>query len=247
MPPFPTWRLPPETIDLPQDRVHVWRVCLGQASLSARKLECILSEDERKRAKRFHFEKDQNRFIITRGLLRVILGRYLEIEPDQIGFSYGPYGKPALDSVQNELRFSVSHSCGLTLYAVTHHREVGIDVEYIRAEWANISIAERFFSSREVALLRALPASLKSEGFFNCWTRKEAYVKAKGDGLALPLDEFDVSLIPGEPAVLVSALNDPLEAARWSLRELCPAPGYVAALAVEGHAWQAAYWDGSIL
>jgi 4'-phosphopantetheinyl transferase len=131
----------------------------------------------------------------------------------------------------------------VALYAVTRAREVGIDVELIRSDLKIEQIAERFFSHHEIATLRALPTELRQSAFFRCWTRKEAYIKATGKGLSLPLDQFEVSLTPGEPAALLSTQPDPNEAQRWSLRELTPAPGYAAALAVEGHGWCLACWD----
>jgi 4'-phosphopantetheinyl transferase len=131
----------------------------------------------------------------------------------------------------------------VALYAVARGREVGIDLEFIRRDLEVEQIAERFFSRRETATLRALPTDLRKYAFFLCWTRKEAYIKARGEGLSLPLDQFDVSLIPGEPAALLSAQPDSDEALRWSLQELTLASGYVAALAVEGRGWSLSCWQ----
>lgn len=245
IPPVPSWSPPPETLELGSGEVHVWRATLDQPTPRVQSLRRILAADEQARADRFYFEKGRVRFIVARGLLRMILGRYLDREPSQLRFDYSPYGKPALasESGGETLRFNVSHSHGLALYAVTRGREIGIDVEYIRADVASEQIAERFFSSREVAVLRALPVEAQAEAFFNCWTRKEAYIKARGEGLSLPLDQFDVSLVPGEPAALLSTRPDPHEASRWSLQELTPGPGYVAALAVEGRIRQLQCWQ----
>jgi 4'-phosphopantetheinyl transferase len=120
---------------------------------------------------------------------------------------------------------------------------VGIDLERIRLDLAVAEIAERFFSRREVAMLRALSTDVQQQAFFRCWTRKEAYIKARGEGLSLPLDQFDVSLAPGEPAAVLGTQPDPSEASRWSLQELTPAPGYAAALAVKGHSWRLTCWQ----
>jgi 4'-phosphopantetheinyl transferase len=120
---------------------------------------------------------------------------------------------------------------------------VGIDIERIRSDLEVGEIADRFFSRREVAMLQTLPTEEQRQAFFRCWTRKEAYIKARGEGLSLPLDEFDVSLAPGEPAAILGTRPDSSEASRWSLQELAPAPGYVAALAVEGHGWRLACWQ----
>jgi 4'-phosphopantetheinyl transferase len=148
-----------------------------------------------------------------------------------------------MEGVSDELRFNVSHSHGLALYAVTRRRKIGIDIERVRPISGPEQLAARFFSAGENAELCALPEHVKHEAFFNCWTRKEAYVKARGEGLSLPLNQFDVSLNPGEPARLLRVERDPQEAARWSLQGLTPAPGYVAALAVEGHGWRLACWE----
>jgi 4'-phosphopantetheinyl transferase len=210
------------------------------------RLWSFLAEDERQRAERYVFEKDRRHFVVARGLLRVLLGRYLQQAPQQLCFTYGSHGKPALATATRGelLHFNVSHSHGLALYAMTHGRELGVDVERIRPAVAQEMIAERFFSSHEVTILRALPIVLQGTAFFACWTRKEAFIKAKGDGLALPLDQFDVSLAPGEPAALLRTAWDPPEAARWTMQDLAPAPGYRAAVAVAGHDWRLVCWDG---
>ena len=181
--------------------MHVWRAALDVPESQVRSLWDTLTADERQRAEHYVFEKDRTHFVVARGLLRVLLGRYLRQDPPHLRFTYGPHGKPALatDTGGGALRFNVSHSHGLALYAITRGREVGVDVERIRPEVAQEKIAERFFSPREVTLLRALPAPLQATAFFACWTRKEAYIKATGEGLTLPLDQFDVSLLPGEP------------------------------------------------
>ncbi len=245
---FPTspWRPAPQTLTLNNDEVHVWRAPLDVPESHVRRLGPILAGDERQRAERYVFEKDQRHFVVARGLLRVLLGRYLAQDPQHLRFTYGPHGKPALstDTGGDILRFNVSHSHGLALYAITRGRELGVDVERIRPAVAQETIAEHFFSPREVAALRALPLPLQATAFFACWSRKEAYIKAKGDGLALPLDQFDVSLAPGEPAALLRTAWDPQEAARWALQDLAPAPDYRAAVAVAGHDWRLACWDG---
>ena len=211
-----------------------------------RSLWQTLTADECQRAERYVFQKDRTHFVVARGLLRVLLGRYLRQEPQHLRFTYGPHGKPALatDTSGMSLRFNVSHSHGLALYAITYGREVGVDVERIRPKVVHEKIAEHFFSPREVTILRALPTPLQATAFFACWTRKEAYIKAKGDGLALPLSQFEVSLAPGEPAALLRTAWDLQEAACWALQDLAPAPGYRAAVAVAGHDWHLTCWHG---
>jgi 4'-phosphopantetheinyl transferase len=197
------------------------------------------------RADRFYFSQDRRRFIVARGVLRTLLGRYLDRAPESLSFSYTTNGKPALASEPgaDPIRFNLSHSHGTALYAVTRGREVGVDLEFIRGDLEAEQIAERYFSHREIVTLRALPTSLQKYGFFLCWTRKEAYIKARGEGLSMPLDQFDVSLIPGEPAALLSTKPDSDEARRWSLQNLTPACGCAAALATEGRDWTLSCWQ----
>jgi 4'-phosphopantetheinyl transferase len=242
------WLPPPADLNLSSNEVHVWRACLNLPASHIHRLRHTLAADELARAERFHFEKDRQHFIAGRGLLRVILSRYLEAEPGQLRFRYSDYGKPALmlSPGQVPLNFNLSHSNGLALYAVTQGREVGIDLEKVRSDLEYEEIAERFFSPQENAVLRRLPAEVKPRAFFNCWTRKEAYIKARGEGLSLPLDQFDVSLAPGEPARLLHVRGNSQEVGHWSLQALTPAPDYVAALAVEGSDWRLKCWQGGI-
>lgn len=215
------------------NEVHVWRLDLDLPSPVLHQLRDTLDPAEISRADRFHFEKHRSQFIAARGLLRTILGNYLNLEPRMLRFGYGGQGKPFLPDAST-LRFNLSHSAGMALIAVTLNREVGIDLEHIRPEFATETIAEQFFSTQETTTLRALSADVQPEAFFNCWTRKEAYLKARSDGLSFPLDQFSVSLIPGEPAALLSFPGEPDEIARWSVIHLNPGSGYVGALVVEG-------------
>ena len=244
MPLTSSWCLPPKNLALAGE-VHVWRAGLNLNASYVHSLTQILSADEQERVNRFYFPKDRDRFIAARGLLRLILARYLNTEPSHLRFSYNPYGKPDFidESGRNGLRFNLSHSQGIALFAITRGREIGIDLEYIRSDLADSQVAERFFSHREVQALRALPKHSQPVAFFNCWTRKEAYIKARGKGMTLPLDQFDVSLVPGEPAALLYVNDDPEESSHWSLRDLVPGPGYAAALAVEGHDWGLKCWQ----
>jgi 4'-phosphopantetheinyl transferase len=243
--PVPPWRSPPETLVLGCDEVHVWRATLDQTPSQIQKFRHSLAADELARAARFYFDRDRGHFIVARGVLRAILGCYLNRAPACLSFCYNSYGKPALaeESDLDAICFNLSHSYGVALYAVTRGRDVGIDIERIRSDLAVAQIAGRFFSRREIAMLQALPAELQGQAFFRCWTRKEAYIKARGEGLSLPLDQFDVSLDPGEPDIVVGASRDPSEASRWSLQELTPASGYAAALAVAGHGWRLTCWQ----
>lgn len=227
------------------DEAHVWRADLLQSEEETARLRRLLSPDEQARAGRFLFPKDRDRFIVARGHLRSILGRYLGVEPEGLRFAYNSYGKPCLSKEFDggALRFNLSHSHERALYAFARGAEVGVDIEYLRQDFACEEIARQFFSPREVADFRSLPASQRAEAFFHCWTRKEAYVKALGEGLSVPLDEFDVSLLPGEPAALLSNRRRPQEVARWSLQTLEVDSVYAAALAVEGSGRQLKCWN----
>jgi 4'-phosphopantetheinyl transferase len=239
------WGQPPEALVLSSDEVHVWQASLDQAPSRVQDFLHILAPDEQARASRFYFAKDREHYIVARGVLRAILGRYLDRAPECLSFCYGAHGKPALrgQSHEDAIRFNVSHSQGIALYAFARSRQVGVDVEHIRLDLAVAEIAARFFSPREAAMLLVLPPDVQRQAFFRCWTRKEAYIKALGEGLSLPLDQFDLSSVHGEPATSSAAERNPSEASRWSVREISPAPGYAAALAVEGHDWRLVCWQ----
>ncbi len=238
-----TWETAPVCPTLRRDEVHVWRARLAQPEVET--FQELLSTDERRRADAFRFSRDRDNFIVARAVLRIILGQYLRLPPAHLRFSYNPFGKPELDTATGgrPLFFNLSHAGNIALYAIASGREVGIDVERVREGVACAEIVEHFFSRREVAAWRVLSPEVQTQAFFNCWTRKEAYIKARGAGLSLPLDKFDVSLSPHEPAALLTTHLDTQEAARWSLRELTPGPRYVAAIAVEGRGWHLRCWQ----
>jgi 4'-phosphopantetheinyl transferase len=239
------WLTPPDGLPLSRDEVHVWRASLDQPASVVERLRNTLDGAERARAARFHFEKDRVRFVVARGALRAILGRYLRVLPARLQFQYSPYGKPSLGAefAGSGLDFNVSHSHSLALFAFARGRALGVDVERLRAGAADQQIAERFFSEYEVSALCGLPAARQPRAFFDCWTRKEAYIKATGEGLSFPLAEFDVSLLPDEPAALLRVRGDACEAERWDLRALDVAPDYAAALAAEGRGWRLKTWQ----
>jgi 4'-phosphopantetheinyl transferase len=201
--------------------------------------------DESQRAARFHFEAARDRFIAAHGCLRDILARYLRCEPDQLSFSIGAHGKPAIAAISfnRGIEFNLSHSGDLALVAVAWEQRVGVDVERIRDGISAQVIARQYFSRSEVAELLALPSDYQEVGFFNCWTRKEAYIKAQGLGLSLPLESFDVSLSPNEPAILRATRPDPEESTRWTLQHLNVNSGYAAALASEGRVKTLNSWE----
>jgi 4'-phosphopantetheinyl transferase len=240
MPPFDFWAPDPGHISLGEDEIHVWRVYFDCERDVFHRFEAILTPDEKDRANRFFFERDRSAFVATRAVLRRLLGRYLGDAPAHLLFGYGSLGKPFLRAgpIKSDIQFNVSHSQGLALLAFARGRELGVDVELVRPDFASEEIAERYFSPAEVAELRGLSPELRAEGFFNCWTRKESYIKARGEGLHIPLDSFDVSLTPGQPERLQSA-----DRSLWSLRTLRPAPRYVGALVGQGQSWQLRCWE----
>jgi 4'-phosphopantetheinyl transferase len=215
----------------------VWRAELAVSSATLDRLNEMLAPVERARASRFRLRRHRRQFIVRRGILRALLARYLAQDPAELEFSYDSGGRPMLHSNAATLRFSVSHSDELALYAVSEGRETGVDVERLRSGIATESLAERFFSAREAVALRAIPECRRVEAFLTYWTGKEAYVKARGRGLAIPLDSFDVSPILEEKTALVSVHQILPDASAWSLRRLHPAPGYLGAVAGEGRDW----------
>lgn len=245
---YSTWCLPPEALKLNSNEIHVWRASLDTDACGIQSLYETLSADEQQRAALFYFPKDRERFTVARGLLREILSRYLQQNPSDISFYYNQHGKPALHTDgEDSLHFNVSHSHRLVLYAITRDCPIGVDLEYIRTDFPYQEIAEKFFSPKENAMLRSLPAQLQPKAFFTCWSRKEAYLKAIGKGLSIPLNLFEVSLLPEEPAGLLSIQGDIEAATHWSLQDLYPSPDYVAALAIQRHNWQLKYWQWTLL
>jgi len=220
--------------------IHIWRADLDLEPTVLQRLRGLLASDEESRAARFHFPRDRNHFIASRAALRELLGAYLGIPPTAVEFCYETYGKPALrvNDSRLPLRFNISHAGGLAVLAFGRGREIGIDLEPIPATFPGEEIAGRYFSPRELAELRALPPAERVEGFSLCWTRKEAYAKARGLGLQIKLDSFSVSLTPGQPETLHSGDSD-----RWTLQSFRPSPNFVAAIVSEGPKCVLRYWD----
>jgi len=237
-----SWVEPPENLTLDKNQVDVWCVSILDFSpASVRWMESTLSAEEDRRAARFHFNIDRHRFILSHGALRDILARYLYRSPEDVQFQIGEHGKPMISS-ETGLDFNLSHSGDFALVAVTSGRKVGVDVEKHRQDMEYEKIAQRYFSEREKSELQKLPTDQKMNGFFNCWTRKEAYIKAQGLGLLLPLDDFDVSLSPNQPAVLYATRPDSLEASNWTL-ETIDMYHHTGAVAVEGKNMDFRLWN----
>ena len=239
------WAMPPRNCPVAQDEVHIWRARVDAPRQVIQELRGVLSPDEHEKADRFHFDVDRRRFVIGRSALRMLLAQRLGTAPAKLQFDTSAFGKPHLASAfaDTALRFNVSHSGDIVLIALALHRALGVDVEHMRPDIEVVGIAERFFSVAERRALGTLDPKEQRDAFYACWTRKEAYIKATGDGLSLPLDQFDVTLLPGEPARLVATRPDPAEATRWTLMGLEVGDGYKAALAVEGAGFRLKTWD----
>jgi 4'-phosphopantetheinyl transferase len=217
-----------------QTEIHVWYRSLAVSVAEREALIALLDPDERQRAGRFHFEASRDAFIASHGWLRTLLGGYLNADPGSLEFTFGSRGKPALQGTQ--LRFNLSHSGAMAACAVARNEELGIDIEKIRPMSDLETIARRFFHPEECRKLLALSEAIRTPAFFHCWTRKEAYIKALGEGLSAPLDRFEVTLAPGEAPALVHIDGRPA-AAEWSLFGLDVGPDYAGAVAVRGTDW----------
>lgn len=232
-PPGAAWSETGPAPPLPAGEIHIWRIPLDASPQDAHTMRTCLSEDERDRAARFHFEIDRSRFTAAHCGLRTLLGRYLDTEGYREPFHAGANGKPAL-ARGAALRFNLAHSKGLALVAVAAEREIGVDLEAIDQRIELESVARRFFSAEEYRRLLGLSSARRLEAFFHIWSQKEAYLKGRGDGVALGLDHFDVEADPGAPAALLADRRDPEAPSRWTLYSIDPGAGFRGALAVEG-------------
>ncbi|HEU0301706.1 MAG TPA: 4'-phosphopantetheinyl transferase superfamily protein [Longimicrobium sp.] len=244
--PSDAWGTPPAGPLAPgPDEVHVWRASLRPSDPVLARLEAHLSPDERARAARFRFPRHRTAFVAGRGVQREILARYTGLPPAALAYREGSHGKPELDgpAAASGIRFNVSNSGDLALYALTFGREIGVDLELLKPMPDGMDIAKRFFSAPENEIFAALADEVRDLAFFRCWTRKEAYIKAVGEGLSMPLDRFDVAFAPGEPARILRTRGNPAEAERWTMLSIEPGPGYVGALAVEGGGGRVVLYD----
>lgn len=222
-----------KTTHLPAGIVHLWKKAFDASSEEMERCFEVLSPEEQARAKRFLVEPPRRAFILTRGTLRLLLGKYLDRAPGDLSFRYTEFGKPLLNE-SNELRFNVSHTDGVALLAFVMGPELGVDVEKIRPVRDLKDLANRFFSVSERQKLNELESEDELHtAFFRCWTRKEAYIKGKGEGLSIPLHQFDVSLEPDATQALIATRPDASEVSRWLVRDVGLDPSYVAALAIE--------------
>ena len=235
-PAFFAWPVPHQPV--PGTRfgtLHLWRIDLDPGDLALARSRALLSPDERTRADRFVFDEHRRRFTAGRGALRILLGAYLDLPPEALSFELGPKGKPSLPSPAGDaLSFNVSNSYERALVVVGTGQALGVDIEHMRPLSHGESIARHHFSPGEMSALMTLPEAQWPLGFFNCWTRKEAFIKVTGEGLSRALDSFEVSLRPGEPARLLRVDDRHAPDLPWHLQDLTPGEGYAGALCAEG-------------
>ncbi len=229
-----TWENPavlPCTIDA--HKIHVYRKQLsGYTEQQIAELFNGLAPDEQTRALRFHFAKDRHHFIVARAHLRKILAQYLKITPQEINFHYNAYGKPEL--LDHTLQFNLSHSQDMAVYAISNQYSVGIDIEATAKDHDIAAIAQRFFSASEYTILKNLAPARQKQAFYNAWVRKEAFLKAIGQGLSYSLANVEVTLLPEDAAAFLAIHDENQNITEWSLYELPAIANYVTALAVKG-------------
>jgi 4'-phosphopantetheinyl transferase len=238
------WQTPPEELQLEAGEVHVWLGALDVPLGRLRELRSLLNTDELARSDRFLQAHHRVHSAAARGYLRTLLGRYLVVAPQSVQLQFNSFGKPSVagNFAASGLRFNLSHSHGLALFAFARGRELGVDIEKMRPDFATTEIAGRFFSAAESARLRSLAPEQQPRAFFECWSRKEAYIKARGDGLSRRLDSFEVAFGPGLAPSIVASNDEPEATVRWAMRDLQPADGYCGALVVEGPGVSVACW-----
>jgi 4'-phosphopantetheinyl transferase len=222
-----------QTLSLPDGGIVLYLLDLSSLAVAESRWRELLSHDERERAGRFHFERDQQQYCATRAVLRTLLGAYLQTPPQQLSFQYSDKGKPSIPPQYRGrgVAFNVSHSGELALLGFAQGSEIGVDIEKIRDDFDSAAIARRFFSAREQEQLSRLPVEQQHHAFFRCWTCKEAFIKALGEGLSHPLDQFDVSLDASGTVSLTTRPNAE-EAERWQLQSVDAGRGYAAAFAI---------------
>ncbi|HRF47305.1 MAG TPA: 4'-phosphopantetheinyl transferase superfamily protein [Anaerolineales bacterium] len=238
------WLPPPANISWGPSHLHLWSFGLDQAKPITAGLETLLSASEKATAHRLRVERDRRRYIVAHGRLRQILSRYTATAPEHLTFSHGAHGKPFLskEHVDNSVHFNLSRSQAMGLCAVAYGQEVGADVECVRPFDGMETLVNRFFSPLEQADWLHIEESRRLEAFYRYWTCKEAFVKARGEGLSLPLNQFDVAFPDNAPPRLVRVPGDPAEAAGWFVQTHILAPGYRAAVVLPGLHWQVDCW-----
>jgi 4'-phosphopantetheinyl transferase len=218
---------------LESNTVNTWFININDVQDKFEKFSNIISIDEKKRANKFHFKKDKNLFIMSRVVLRLLSGKYLNIEPETITFKYGKYGKPDFDFDTN-LKFNISHSGEMVILSFVLDYDIGVDIEKIKHDFDVLDIATNYFSKLEIEALKKAPKEKQSEFFYRCWTRKESFIKAKSIGLSFPLDQFSVSINSDKQVDLLETKWDKNEFKSWSLFSFSPDSDYIGAISVNG-------------
>ena len=234
-----------QVVQLQENEVQIWKLKLPQQANFVAQSYHLLSEDEKNRAEKYKFNEDRDNFISSRGVLRIIAGKYLDVSPESIKFSYSSYGKPFLSLTEYPIRvnFNLSDTKGLVLYAFTLKNEIGIDVESLHKIMDMAAVASRFFSINEVQRLKHVALAKRDDAFLSCWTLKEAYIKAIGEGLSCPLDQFEMAFTEGQKPSLLYSQWDENEKERWQMYRIQAPEGYIASLAVEGRSHNLIYKD----
>jgi 4'-phosphopantetheinyl transferase len=228
-----SWFYPPELLRLLPEHVHIWRMSTDIHEKHFFYLQGVLSEDEQRRAAKFHFDRDRVRYTVARGCLRMICAYYSDSPPEAFRFVHNKYGKPRLDGTLGNINFNLSHSHKIIVYGFAYGREIGIDVEEIDTSKDSGRLLDHVFSESEKRDYMNIPETKKLEAFYTCWSRKEAYIKARGKGLSIPLDSFSVTVDPDEIPRLISA--DPeSETSGWFMNDIKVAPGYSSSVVVSG-------------
>lgn len=241
---MPDWHIPTTHPKLASQQVHIWRTSLDVVDSTHNAFRRILSSDELERAQRFVFERDRQRYIVARSVLRSLLAAYVQVHPSDLVFGYEQHGKPFLARPHGAtpISFNLSHSDEWAVYGFTQQGRIGIDIECHRSLKDMHRLAASVFSEQELAALHTLPAHQQQAAFYAGWTRKEAFIKACGEGLAFSLKRFDVSLTPGEPACLLRVDADPAAALHWHMSSFTPAHNISGAVVVEGQQFDVMFW-----
>lgn len=243
----PVWLSPPAEMDLVEGRVDLWRASLDCSTSVRQSLWRSLSEDEKERAGRYKHDQDREHFITRRGILRILLAKYLQSLPIEIRLSRNAFGKVMLVENANPigLEFNASHSEGMVLFAFAYRRRVGVDLEKIRDNPEVLKAARRYLSVYENAVLASLPQEARMKAFYECWTRKEAFLKAQGTGLMMELTQFDVSFGPGQQPQILEIRGEVKPRGHWRVEDISVGGGFSAALVVDGHDFDINYWQFS--
>jgi 4'-phosphopantetheinyl transferase len=229
-------------VDLKPNTLHIWSLNFVVDDEAYNRYHSFLSKDEKERASRFKFYKDKRCYVVTKGVLRLLSGRYLNTDAKAIEFEYEKYGKPKLKHNTN-LNFNVSHSGDLAIIGFVHNHTIGVDIEKIKNDFDTFEIASSCFSKHEIDALHKISKQEQHKAFYRCWTRKEAFIKAKGSGLSFPLDEFSVSLESDLDADVVWTKWNTDEKDQWKLTSFIPSEDYIAATIVDSEIEDTLYFD----